>query len=498
MRLVAAAELTHNPAPTATLRCLTSHAPNSACRRLLCSRRALREGPRWKSSRRLRRAGDRAPSGQGLRSARLLSPQRTLGLTSLVSLVVANMIGAGVFTTSGFALADLGSADRVMAAWVVGGLIALCGAISYGGLVRHMTESGGEYLFLSRIVHPVAGFIAGWVSLLAGFTGAIAFAALAFETYLMPERPAWLPGGAIAITVVVASAGLHAIRVGAGAVAQNIVVGLKLLMILAFLAFVVISGATPAESPAAREIAPFSPSAFAGSLVWISLSYSGFNAAVYVAGEARNAAVNTPRALWLGTVLVMALYLALNAVFVYLPPYETVAGREDVAAAAAFAIGGDFLSLSIRLVIALALVTSVISMVMAGPRVYAQMAADGVFPHLFRFEHGAPRAAVALQAGLAIIVILAADLKTLLSYLGFTLSLSAALSVASLFFLARRQRADFNPPWGYPVVPAVYILATLALAVLAGTRTPAQFTAATVTIASGSLVYYLLQRLRRR
>lgn len=279
---------------------------------------------------------------------------------------------------------------------------------------------------------------------------------------------------------------------------QNIVVGLKLVLILAFLTIVAVSGATPAETPAARALAPFSVSAFAGSLVWISLSYSGFNAAVYVAGEAKNAAVNTPRALWLGTLLVMVLYLALNFVFVYLPPYEAVAGREDVAAAAAFAIGGDVLSLGIRLLIALALVTSVISMVMAGPRVYAQMAADGVFPQLFRFEDGAPRAAVALQAGLAILVILAADLKTLLSYLGFTLSLSAALTVASLFFLARRQRADFQPPWGYPLVPAIYIAVTLMLAVLAGIRTPAQFTAAVVTIVSGSLAYYLLRQFRRR
>jgi amino acid transporter len=212
-----------------------------------------------------------------------VSPQRTLGLASLVSLVVANMIGAGVFTTSGFALADLGSPNRVMAAWAVGGIIALCGAVSYGGLVRHVTESGGEYLFLSRLVHPVAGFIAGWVSLLAGFTGAIAFAALAFETYLLPVPPPWLPPGGLAVAVVVAGALLHGFRVGPGALAQNIVVAIKTLLIVLFL------GAALWLAPAAagRDTAPlaanFDLPAFAGSLVWISLSYSGFNAAVYVA-----------------------------------------------------------------------------------------------------------------------------------------------------------------------------------------------------------------------
>ena len=112
---------------------------------------------------------------------------RTLGLFSLVCLVIANMVGAGVFTTSGFALADLGSPGRVVAAWLVGGVFALCGALRYGGLVKRMSESGGDYLFLSRVIHPVAGFIAGWVSLLAGFTGALAFAALVFESYAFPR-----------------------------------------------------------------------------------------------------------------------------------------------------------------------------------------------------------------------------------------------------------------------------------------------------------------------
>ena len=152
--------------------------------------------------------------------------EKTLGFTSLVCLIIANMIGAGIFTTSGFALTDLGSADRVMAAWVVGGVIALCGALSYAGLVRRMTESGGEYLFLSRLIHPLAGFITGWVSLLAGFTGAIAFAARAFETYAFPTRPDWLPTAWAAAGM--GFGGVSARRQGAGgALAQNIVVFLK-------------------------------------------------------------------------------------------------------------------------------------------------------------------------------------------------------------------------------------------------------------------------------
>jgi len=172
-----------------------------------------------------------------------------------------------------------------------------------------------------------------------------------------------------------------------------------------------------APAPAAM---PFSLTVFAGSLVWISLSYSGFNAAVYVAGEAKDAQRNAPKALIVGTLIVTVLYIALNAAFVYLPPFQTVVGQEAVAAAAAQAIGGTPAALAIRFVTVLALITSVFSLVMAGPRVYARMAYDGVFPSFFRFGGaGAPTAAITAQAALAILLIVVSDLRGLLSYLGF-------------------------------------------------------------------------------
>jgi APA family basic amino acid/polyamine antiporter len=413
------------------------------------------------------------------------------GFFSLVCLIIANMVGAGIFTTSGFALGDLGSANRVMAAWVVGGVIALCGAISYGGLVRRMTESGGEYLFLSRVIHPVAGFIAGWVSLLAGFTGAIAFAALAFETYAFPTRPDWMPSGAAAVTMVALAAALHGVRVRTGAAFQNAVVVLKVVMIAGFLLFAGYVALSQGAATAPPPAMPFSLAGFAGSLVWISLSYSGFNAAVYVAGEARDAQRNAPRALLVGTAVVTVLYIALNAAFVYLPPFEAVVGKEDVAAAAAQAIGGQPAAIFIRVITVIALVTSVFSLVMAGPRVYARMADDGVFPRFFRFgQGGAPTAAIVGQAALAIALIMLSDLRGLLSYLGFTLSISAALSVASLFVIARREGRQAVAVWGYPFTPLFYVLVTLILAGIAGSRQPMQLLAAAITIVSGSVVYY--------
>jgi APA family basic amino acid/polyamine antiporter len=416
-----------------------------------------------------------------------------LRLPTLVGLIIANMIGAGVFTTSGFALADLGSANRVMLAWTLGGTIALCGAYSYGGLVRHFTESGGEYLFLSRTLHPLAGFIAGWISLLAGFTGAIAFAALAFETYVSPLIPYALPSKVLAISLIVLAALLHGARVRTGVGMQNALVFLKFVLIIIFIAAAFFAAKTLGAGSAVPLSSEFSLTAFAGSLVWISLSYSGFNAAVYVAGEARDAQTVVPRAMWIGTLIVTILYLILNSIFVYLAPYEAIAGREDVAAIAAQSIGGESLALLVRAIIALSLLTSVFAMVMIGPRVYAKMAEDKVFPALFRFQGDIPRAAIALQAVGAILVVAFSTLKNLLSYLGFTLSLSAALTILCLFLIPKAENQSAKIP-GYPFAPALFVAATVLLASLAVWRNPAELIATLLTVLSGIILYFALNR----
>ncbi|MFG0276143.1 MAG: APC family permease [Phycisphaerales bacterium] len=426
------------------------------------------------------------------------APRARLGVWSLALLVVASMIGAGVFTTSGFALADLGTPARVLGAWAVGGVIALCGAIAYGALARRMTESGGEYLFLSRAVHPGAGFVAGWVSLLAGFTGAIAFAATAFESYALPDgvRPAWLPEGAVAIGVILACALLHGVRVTPGVVSQNAKVAIKLGLLVAFLAFAATTlGDERWPGGPLRHDAGDIPGcdalAFATSVMWISLSYSGFNAAIYIAGEAHNPARTVPRAMALATLGVALLYLALNAVFVLAPAPERIAGREDVATVAARAVGGDALAEAARWVIALALVTSVSSMIMTGPRVYAKMAEDRLFlPGLDRVV-ASPLRAVWLQAALACVVAAVSELQQLLSYLGFTLGLSTAAAVASVFLLKRRDPAMRAP--GFPIVHGAYVLATLVFATLAAMRRPWEAGAAVATIASGLALYWLVR-----
>lgn len=433
---------------------------------------------------------------------------RPFGLPSATALVVANMIGAGVFTTSGFSYGDLGSRGLVLLAWCVGGIIALCGAISYGRLVERIQISGGEYVFLSRALHPALGFVAGWVSLLAGFTGAIAFAAQAFETYALPvsARPDGYVFGTLAIASIVVFAALHAVVVHHGLRVQNVVVLAKLLLLVVFLGWGIATwpGGRWEGPRAAIDTGTFQLASFAGALVWISLSYSGFNAAVYVAGEVRDARRNVPRSLWLGALIVTIFYVALNAVFLYAPDPAAIRFREDVAIPAAQTIGGDVLVLVVRVVICLALLSSVSSMVVAGPRVYAQMARDGVFPRVFaglsEGSHGEglrPGAAVLLQAVLAIVVVCATDLENLLGYLGFTLSLSAAATVACLFVLPKKPREE-RTFVDHPVIPILYVGATLSLALLAAWHRPRQFAAMLVTLVSGVIVYALMRKRPKR
>lgn len=422
-----------------------------------------------------------------------------LGLYTLTGLVIANMIGAGVFTTSGFAMGDLGSPMLVLLAWCIGGALAICGALSYGALSRLIPVSGGEYLFLSRAIHPLVGFIAGWVSLLAGFTGAIAYAAITFEAYLLPTayRDA-IPENVVASMVVLIAAFAHGLQLRRGTLMQNSVVVLKLVLLAGFVLFVFI-GPPPGSwqgVSAYRDSHPvvFSVYTFALTLMWISFSYSGFNAAIYIASEVDNAPAVLPRAMLYGTLITLFIYVVLNAIFVFAPAPELIAGQQDVAAIAAGVIGGETLALIIRFIISVALFTSVSAMIMIGPRVYARMADDGLMPNILRFQGEVPAVAIAMQSLLAIIVIWISTLRELLSYLGFTLGLSAAITVASLFVIVRRGGHDTKSLWGYPWAPVIFIVFTLLFAALAAVRQPWQMAAALITILSGIGMYFLVRR----
>lgn len=423
-------------------------------------------------------------------------------LSGATAIVIASMVGAGVFTTSGFLLADLGSPGWVLAAWAAGGLVATCGALCYGALARALPGSGGEYHYLARLVHPAAGAVAGWISLLAGFAAPAAAAALGLQAYLAP----WLGASAAAAgsAAVLLLAALHAFRVRPGVGAQTGAVIVKLLLLAAFLVMGVRACGGAAIDPMAATAGGASgtagpaPSlaAFGAALVWVSFSYSGWNAATYLAGEVHDPARTLPRALLLGCGIVTLLYLAFNAIILAAAPPSALAGREDVAAVAAEHLGGGWLLILLRAAAILALCTSISALMQGGPRVVARMAEDGHMPRALaaRRADAAPTRAVALQCALALLLLWWTGLRELLGAIGFTLSLCAAATVLALVRLRRARGAAAVPVPGWPFAPAILISASLGAAGFLAWREPRIAAWGAVAIAASLLLYAFARR----
>ncbi len=417
--------------------------------------------------------------------------RRRLGSLSLGAIVAANMIGAGVFTTSGFALADLGSPTRVLWAWVAGGALALLGVLCYGALAARLSESGGEYLFLSKTVHPGLGFLAGWVSIWAGFTGAIALAAEAAQAYLAPWLPAFLPADVVGSALIVLAGLLHTRGLRLGANVQNVVVLAK----VALLVLLVVLGARAAPQAYASPHPPdFSFASFTVTMMWVSLSYSGWNAAVYIGGEARDPGSTLPRSMLVGTLAVTVLYLALNWLFVHAAPVSELAGQKDIAAVAARAMGGAPLESLVRVILVVSLITSISSMIMIGPRVIARMAEDGVLPRRLGFQGSIPGAAIWTQAGLAIGILWASGLREQLTNLGWILSLFTALTVVGLLRLRRREGGENVPIVGYPIVPLAFLLGVLGLTGTMVFVNGSELIPSLALLGSGLVLWALMQR----
>jgi basic amino acid/polyamine antiporter, APA family len=420
-----------------------------------------------------------------------MTTKRQIGMASATCLVVANMIGIGVFTSSGYLMGDLKSGWTVVFAWMLGGLIALMGATCYGALVRRIPESGGEYVFLSRTVHPAAGYLAGWVSLLAGFSAPLALVAFGMGAYMKDWLEGWPPQliGSIAL---VAFAAVHALHVQRGAWLQNVAVIAKVLLIGLFMVLAFWRLEVPAVT--SEAFVPHLPT-LAVSLVWISFGYSGWNAAIYLAGEVRDAERTVPRAMLLGTGIVIAIYVLLNAVFVFAPPAGEIIYKEQVGRIAAMALGGEPWANALTALIVLALLTSISSMTMTGPRVYARMASDGYLPGFLKADEGPPRTAIALQLGLALVLLWSATFDSLLTYIGFTLSLSTAVTVVGLILLRKREGTRVRVP-GWPVVPVLFLLFVLFMTSFSIWRKPQESLIGVATLGLG-LVAWKLSESRR-
>ncbi|MGB8297837.1 MAG: amino acid permease [Polyangia bacterium] len=421
-----------------------------------------------------------------------MESERRLGLSSATALVVANMVGTGVFTTSGLLIADLGSAWLVLLTWLVGGVVALLGALCYGALARHIPESGGEYVFLSRTLHPALGYLAGWVSLLVGFAVPLGAVAFAFGQYMsaLGGVASASPRSTGTVIILIAAA-VHAVSLTAGARAQAIAVAVELVVIALFIGF----GTGQLVHEGLHNVA--APGRVAGlgvALVIVSYSYQGWNAAVYVGGEVAQPQRNLPRALVLGTVLVTTLYLGLNAVFVLGAPASLLAGKVDVGRIAALVLGGPRLATLVSGLIAFVLAICVSSLAMAGPQVAARMAADGLLPRVLAVRPGRPpRLALLAQTAIAIVALWTAAFASLLTYVGFTLSLMTAATVLGLVWQRHKQGPALEVP-GWPWVPALFLLFVIGATGFTVAERPRESLVGLGTLAVGLFGYWLQKR----
>lgn len=429
----------------------------------------------------------------------MVTPPRRLGTITATLLVVASMVGTGVFTTTGILVEALGSSWAVLAAWVVGGIMALFGALTYAELVAALPHNGGEYQLLTRIYHPAVGFVTGVGSFVVGFSAPIAASALAFGDYLASAVPA-IPRQASALTLVLVMSLTHAVDVRGGSGVQNVFAAGKILLVLGFIVGGLVvadpAGLEPTGAPPLHR-AIVSP-AFAVALILVSFAYSGWNAAAYVAGEVTRPERNLPIALLLGTLTVTVLYGGLNLVFLLAAPHHALAGQVEVAHVAAVHLFGEHAGRALSLVIGLALVSTVGALVMTGPRVYEAMGADHHRLRIlsWRTARSGPVFAIALQAIFAVIMVLTATFEALLTYMGVVLSLFAGLTVAGVFVLRRREPQLHRPyrTWGYPITPLLFIALMTWMVLHTLHQRPGVAWASGATLVAGLGVYLLVRQ----
>jgi APA family basic amino acid/polyamine antiporter len=434
---------------------------------------------------------------------------RQLGVVSATALVVSNMIGTGIFTASGFLAGDLGNVSLFLLIWVVGAAAALTGAFCFSELGVNFPSSGGEYVYLTRAYGPTWGFITGWVSFFAGFSAPIAISALAFSEYLSAIAPAintqWNIGGLqlganqlLASALIAIFTILNIFGIARVAKIQNMLTGLKIAVLLAFLGlgFLVGSGSWDHfGQDAVRTSTTSLPQQFAISLFWIYVSYSGWNAATYVAEEIRNPRSTLPIALAFGTLLVAALYVALNCLFLYAAPLEEMKGVMKVGSLTATRLFGPEVAATFSGLFALSIMSSVSAMVTIGPRVYYAMAKNGAFFPIAARVHEKYRTPVVaiIAQGICAVFMTLTPFQQLFTYVGMTLNFTAMLAVASIFIF-RRRRPDWQKltvvSFAYPLVPGLFVLTGCWMTVYGFTLQSRVSIAAILTVVLGALIYH--------
>jgi len=390
--------------------------------------------------------------------------------STATAIIVANMVGTGVFTSLGFQLIDIQAGFPLIMLWVLGGIAALCGAATYAELGAALPRSGGEYNFLGRIYHPMAGFISGWISATIGFAAPIAAVAIAFAKYgtaALPGDYSAVQQKLLACALVVIVTFVHARNRSGSARFQTLFTVLKVALILGFClaAFALVQTPQPIViTPQAGDFTTLTSGAFAVSLIYVSYAYTGWNAATYISGELETPQKSLPLILISGTGLVMGLYVLLNYVFLYAAPIEDMVGKVEIGYVVAQSIFGETGARIAGGMLALVLISSVSAMTLAGPRALQTIGEDF---RALRFlgrqnKNGMPSNAIYFQSLIALIFILTSSFQFIVIFAGAMLAFNSFLAVLGVFILRYRE-PDLPRPyktWGYPLTPLIYLALT--------------------------------------
>ena len=432
---------------------------------------------------------------------------RQIGWFTAGCVLVSNVVGSGIFTTTGFMARDLGHPGLILSIWVMGALIALAGALSYSELGAALPVAGGEYVYLRRAYGPFVGFLSGWTSFTIGFGAAIAAGAVSFTAYLLQLFPLDDEGDmrstAIALALLWSITGFHLAGVGPGGWLQRTLTVLKVGAILLLIAAGLIVGNGDWEhlrltnTHPAPGIGPYMV-----SLVFALYAYSGWNAAAYLAGEITDPARTIPRTMIGGTLFVALLYLVLNGFYFYALPVTELA-KEPILPAAdkvARVLLGLEAGRFVTALLCLSIAGAVSAMVWAGPRVYYAMARDGLIPSLFAETPGMDRTpihAILLQSLWASVLILSGSFERLVVYSGTVLMIFSALAVGAMPLL-RRQEPNLPRPYRtpfYPFVPGFYLLVSTVIVGSALYERPVEGCLGIATVLAGTPLYLLWRRL---
>jgi APA family basic amino acid/polyamine antiporter len=438
-------------------------------------------------------------SGSAALPGRLPGGGSTVSVIVATAIVVADMIGVGVFTSLGFQVKDIPSGFAILLLWIVGGLVALCGVFSYSELGAMFPRSSGEYNFLTRAFHPAFGFLAGWVSATVGFAAPVALAAMAFGEYGKSVFPGVSPL-TLAMGLVWAVSIVQLCGVRHSSTFQLIATILKVVLIVAFLIAGVIAGTPQPVSfaPSAGDFTHVTSAPFAIGLVFVMYSFSGWNAATYIIGEMQLPQQNLPRALLAGTLIVLVLYVALNAVFLLTTPIDKLAGQVDVASIAGAHIFGDIGGRIVSAMICIGLISSISAMMWIGPRVMMTMGEDIPALRVFarKSVHGAPAYAILFQLAVAGLLLFTRSFEAVLDFIQFGLlfcSFSTVLGVIKL----RITQPDLPRPyraWGYPITPVVFLLVTGFMMYYLLVERPLQSSLGILIMISGLLIYAVFRK----